>query len=639
MNQRLKKILLFIGILLVVLVMIFLVFRQQILQSVIGKIESKLDSQYGLVMKIQDARFSGMMTVSLKSILIFKPGKDTLVHVDTLSAHPSFWNLLKGNLRINELYCSDALIKVVNVNGISNYPSFHNSEKSAIEKDTSHSKRSVNLSLFLNEVSISVFNFAPQRAQMNNIQLTIINDSLNQSVVLQQYTADDGSFKGTIVEKGTTNNWICEGSFSQLNKKVDLTILSGTSKQIVPFLSSLAGLSIGFGTVHFTIDNLKYQGGKFYFNGLVESQNLFMRHLRISEDTVKIPDLHFRMNFNASNNSVTCDSLSVLALGKIVIHPFAEVIMSGNKNYSLQVRTDAVEGTDFFQSLPAGMFDEVRDVEASGTLSFQLNFNVDPEQPDSVDFSTSMTRNQFRLQKAGQLSKMNGEFIHQVYENGRYVRCFAVGPSNPDFTPYELISSNFKNAVLTSEDGNFFFHNGFNEDAFRSSIAANIKAHKFVRGGSTISMQLVKNVFLTRKKTIARKAEEALIVWLIESNRLTSKERMFEVYQNIIELGPNVYGIGEASHFYFNKKPAEITLSEGVFLASLLPHPKWFKYSFDKEGNLKPYLADYYRVVANFLLRKNLITPEQHEALQPIVELKGPAKEMVVPSDTVLTEQ
>ena len=78
-------------------------------------------------------------------------------------------------------------------------------------------------------------------------------------------------------------------------------------------------------------------------------------------------------------------------------------------------------------------------------------------------------------------------------------------------------------------------------------------------------MQLVKNVFLSRKKTIARKAEEALIVWLIENNNLTSKERMFEVYLNIIELGPGIYGVGEASRFYFNKKPAELTLSESIF--------------------------------------------------------------------------
>ena len=148
--------------------------------------------------------------------------------------------------------------------------------------------------------------------------------------------------------------------------------------------------------------------------------------------------------------------------------------------------------------------------------------------------------------------------------------------------------------------------------------------------------QFWSNVFLNRKKNIGRKAEEALIVWLIESNRLTSKERMFEVYMNIIELGPNVYGIGEASRFYFNKRPIQLNLEESIFLASLLPHPKWFRYSFDQSGQLKPYLADYYRVMSNFMLRKNLITQEEHDKLLPQVTITGPAKEsIIITTDTI----
>ena len=156
-----------------------------------------------------------------------------------------------------------------------------------------------------------------------------------------------------------------------------------------------------------------------------------------------------------------------------------------------------------------------------------------------------------------------------------------------------------------------------------------------MRGGSTITMQLVKNVYLTRHKTIARKLEEALLVWLIESNRLCSKERMLEVYLNIIELGPGIYGIGEASRFYFDKKPSGLNLAESVFLASLLPRPKWFKYSFDEQGNLKPYFADYYRVVANFLLRKELITQTEYDELHPRIVIKGPAKNFITPLDSL----
>jgi len=110
---------------------------------------------------------------------------------------------------------------------------------------------------------------------------------------------------------------------------------------------------------------------------------------------------------------------------------------------------------------------------------------------------------------------------------------------------------------------------------------------------------------------------------------------MFEVYLNIVELGPMIYGVKDASRFYFNKLPSELTLAESIFLASLLPRPKGFTYCFDSTGAFKPYLADYYRVVSDFMLKKNLITEGEYHALEPKIELKGPAKALVVPSDTI----
>jgi len=104
-----------------------------------------------------------------------------------------------------------------------------------------------------------------------------------------------------------------------------------------------------------------------------------------------------------------------------------------------------------------------------------------------------------------------------------------------------------------------------------------------VRGASTISMQLVKNLFLERQKTIARKLEEMIITWLIEENRLVSKERMFEIYLNIIEWGPQVYGAQEEARFYFDKDVADLTLAEAIFMAGIIPQPKRFMVSFDAE--------------------------------------------------------
>jgi membrane peptidoglycan carboxypeptidase len=118
---------------------------------------------------------------------------------------------------------------------------------------------------------------------------------------------------------------------------------------------------------------------------------------------------------------------------------------------------------------------------------------------------------------------------------------------------------------------------------------------------------LVKNVFLTREKTLSRKLEEIMLVYILENQRITSKERMLEVYFNVIEFGPNVYGIGEASAFYFQKKPMDLTLNECLFLATIIPRPKGFMYKFDSNQTLKANAKQENKFLTNVMLRRNIL--------------------------------
>jgi len=185
-----------------------------------------------------------------------------------------------------------------------------------------------------------------------------------------------------------------------------------------------------------------------------------------------------------------------------------------------------------------------------------------------------------------------------------------VGSENPNYTPLDQISPYLQKSVLTSEDPSFFSHRGFINEAFKQSILKNIRTQKFSRGASTISMQLIKNVFLTREKTASRKLEEILLVYILENNRIASKERMLEVYFNIIEWGPNVYGIGEAAHFYFQKKPLDLTLKECLFLATIVPKPRKFMWQFDTEGKLKSFAVKQQKFLSDLMLRRGLLVSE-----------------------------
>jgi membrane peptidoglycan carboxypeptidase len=279
-------------------------------------------------------------------------------------------------------------------------------------------------------------------------------------------------------------------------------------------------------------------------------------------------------------------------------------------------------------------------MEATGSFTYRLDFKLDIHQSNDMVFESNIDKDNLRISRYGaaNLSKLNESFMHTPYEKGRAMRSFMVGVENPNFVSYEMISPFVKNAILTTEDPSFMHHRGFVNEAFRQSIAKNIRAGKFARGASTISMQLIKNVFLTRDKTMARKLEEILLVYMIENNYIVSKSRMFEVYLNLIEWGPNVYGIGEAARFYFQKSANELNLNEALYLASIVPSPKGFMYKFDKDGTIRPYMEKSFKFIANKMVSRSLIVPEDTIGINYKVNITGAAKTYIFKNDSIVTD-
>jgi membrane peptidoglycan carboxypeptidase len=113
---------------------------------------------------------------------------------------------------------------------------------------------------------------------------------------------------------------------------------------------------------------------------------------------------------------------------------------------------------------------------------------------------------------------------------------------------------------------------------------------------------------------------------LLENNRISSKERMLEVYFNIIEWGPNIYGIGEASQFYFQKKPSDLSLKECLFLATIIPKPKGFMYRFDADQQLKPFARQQNDFLTRLMLRRNLLTETDTIGQQEPMNISGEAQ-------------
>jgi monofunctional glycosyltransferase len=149
---------------------------------------------------------------------------------------------------------------------------------------------------------------------------------------------------------------------------------------------------------------------------------------------------------------------------------------------------------------------------------------------------------------------------------------FVVGPRNPHWTPSSRIPSEMKWAVILAEDENFYQHEGFDVKAIKNAIKYDLEKKSLKRGASTITQQTAKNLFLSREKTVTRKVKEIYLAWRMEQE--LTKGRIIELYLNVVELGPMVYGIGHGSRYYFGKPASSLTPRECAFLAAMLPGPR-----------------------------------------------------------------
>ncbi len=142
------------------------------------------------------------------------------------------------------------------------------------------------------------------------------------------------------------------------------------------------------------------------------------------------------------------------------------------------------------------------------------------------------------------------------------------------WVPYERISLNLKRAIIAAEDGIFLQHEGFDFEAIQKAYEKNLEKGKFVRGGSTISQQLAKNMFLSGKKTPWRKIQEAVITLMLEN--VMSKRRILEIYLNKIEWGNGIFGAEAASRHYYGVSASALTAIQAARLAAMVPNPRFY---------------------------------------------------------------
>jgi hypothetical protein len=629
---------------LIILISLFLVFflisliayfkRDDLLNKLVLRSIDKAKLKYNLNVKIGSYGFNGLSAVHFRDITVVPEGKDSLANIPDFTVGVRLFPLIFGDVKISELQLNNALITLVKKDSTSNYDFLFKKDNSK----ASDKKESIDLADFANKIIHQALDKIPDDMSVKNFTISFVEDTTRVKIVTEYATIIDNDLDSKIILNNKQAVWHIIGKANPSNQKLDLKLFADGRKVELPYLERKYGLKINFDTVRTVMNRAEKKGSDFEIEGSWSVINLLINHPKIASNDVIVPNSNIDAKVIIGKDFVSIDSTSSVFLGKASIHPYIKIALNPHKIYELKLNASSQDAQEIFNAFPIGLFESLEGIKVKGKLAYNLNFKLDSKHPDDVIFSSTITPDkEFKIVEFGKTNfkKINSDFIYTPYEKGKPVRQILVGESNYNYVPINQISPYIQNALLTSEDPSFYSHKGFVEESIRQSIATNFKAKSFKRGGSTISMQLVKNIYLNREKTVARKIEEILIVWLIESQKLTTKSRMFEVYLNIIEWGRNVYGIGEAAQYYFGKRASDLTLGESIYLAHIVPKPKSSLYAWEHDGSLKPYLRGYFNLIGGLMARRGFTESDSSSYGYYGVRLRESLRQQIAPVDSI----
>lgn len=237
----------------------------------------------------------------------------------------------------------------------------------------------------------------------------------------------------------------------------------------------------------------------------------------------------------------------------------------------VEVQVPRVACADALAALPAGLRDRLAGMALDGELeaALRLRFDRDSPRATAMDLDLDVDGCRVLREAAGADPRALLASFEQRFANGTRR---PLGAREPGYVPLARMPAYLPQAFVSAEDARFFGHSGFDALQIERSLAVNLRDRAFVRGGSTISQQTVKNLFLSHRRTLARKLQEAVLTWRLEAH--LDKRAILERYLNIIELGPGVFGVEEAARYWFGKSATAIDLHEAAFLAALTPAPQ-----------------------------------------------------------------
>jgi hypothetical protein len=331
----------------------------------------------------------------------------------------------------------------------------------------------------------------------------------------------------------------------------------------------------------------------------------------ISKSDIELEDVDVNVNANGNSYEIHFKMGDFKSSGAVIYNGSLE-------NIDWKLERSGCQS--LINSLPSSLRSTLDGFIFDGHISVDTKVNV--KNPKA---SIKLVNNCKSIKYPDSFSKkaLKSEFNRYVLDPKGQPYLIKSGPLSGDWISYGAVSKYLPMAIIACEDMGFYNHKGIHMEAIENSIAMNIKAGKFLRGGSTISMQTAKNLWLNREKTISRKIQEAFLTTHLES--ILTKEEIIELYMNIVEFSPGSYGIRKAAHHYFKTSASNLSLGQSILIALQLPNPK--SISWNEAGNISANKLAYISQIIMNMEKRGMITPEEMtEAIDEDIVIGQPSK-------------
>lgn len=318
---------------------------------------------------------------------------------------------------------------------------------------------------------------------------------------------------------------------------------------------------------------LQDNGEKLAFEGQASISGVEVSHPRLTAEPIEDLDAHldFKASYEHGKKQLHLERL-------MVVRGLARITLRGNVMFDrlacdISGNVPPTACRQILQAVPSQLKPRLEGAQLEGLIALDMRLGIDEDAPEKTTLEVNLD-NRCRITDLGTLPNpqdFRRPFSYTVYNADAEPMRLISGPGTDRWTPYSMISPYLVEAALTTEDGKFRHHRGVTIPEIKRAIELNLKKDALKHGASTITMQLAKNLFMNRERTVARKLQELFFTWYLESQ--FTKDEILELYFNVIEFGPSIYGIREAASHYFGREPHELNLVESVFLIKLLPSP------------------------------------------------------------------